>query len=129
MLASMSQAEKLILGGALLLVLVDLVFSIIAQQYGFSTIIWTAAVAALVIAFVRRRSPELLPARYEVLLLGAAAIVVVVGLRQVLGDLFVFLRPPLGGSPAFMLGFVGLIAGVAAMAYGAWLIWKDAGAR
>ena len=129
LMASLTTAEKLILGGAVVIVLVDLIFAIIIQQYSFSILLWVAAVGGLAVAFARRRIPRVLPAPYERLLLVVGGLAVVVGAREIVFDLFRILRPPLGASPAYILGFIGLVVGVAAMGYGAWLIWRDSSAR
>ena len=120
LIASLSQAEQLILGGSLLIVLVDLVFVIIVRGYSFSDVVWAAAAAALFVAWLHRRSPGVLPLRYETALLILAALAAVIAARKILSDLLFVLRPPIGADAAFMLGMLGLAVGAAAMAMGAW---------
>lgn len=120
----MSRAELLILGGALLLLLVDLIFGLAIVEYAFSDVVWTAAALALIVAFVNRRMPSLLPGAYGTLLLGLAVVAVVMGVREIVEDVLFILRPPAGADAAYVLGLVGLIVGVGAMAAGAWQILR-----
>jgi len=120
LIASMSQAELLIVGGALLLVALDLFLGILARGYFFSNLVWASAVAALLIAFAQRRAPASLPVPYRasMVVLGLAAAVVAV--RGVVGDLSVFMRPPMGADAISVLGLFGLLVGAGAMGLGAW---------
>jgi hypothetical protein len=119
--ASMSRAEMLILGGALLIIAVDLAFGILIRSFIVSGVLWAAAAALLALAVLQRRAPRALPVPYRSLLVGVAGVGVLVAGRDVLADLVRILRPPVGADPAFVFGFIGLVAGAAAMAAGVWL--------
>ena len=125
LLSSLSQAEQLILGGALLVLLVDLVFGIVIRAYIISDVVWAAAAGALMVAWLHRRSPAMLPLRYETVLLVLAALAAIVAARKVLSDLLFVLRPPIGADGTFVLGMLGLAVGAAAMGAGVWLLARD----
>jgi hypothetical protein len=120
--ASMTRSEMLILGGAIVVIAVDLVFGILIRSFMVSGVVWAAAAAVVGLAVVQRRAPNALPLPYRSLLVGAAGIGVLVAGRDVLADAVHILRPPMGADPAFVLGFLGLLAGAAAMAAGVWML-------
>jgi hypothetical protein len=123
MIASMSQAELFIAGGAALILLTDLVF-VIFGTYGFSNVIWAAAAGALIAVFAHNRMPVSLAANYEWLLVGLAAVAVLLGIRELVIDVKFIATPAAVLSVTRLLGMVGLYVGVAALAWGAWTIWK-----
>lgn len=122
LMASMSRAEMLILVGALVVIAVDMVFGILIRSYMVSGVVWAAAAALVALAILLRRAPNALPVPYRSLLVAVAGLGVLVAGRDVLADLLHILRPPMGADPAFVLGFVGLVAGAAAMAAGVWFL-------
>lgn len=123
-LASLSKAELFIAGGAALIVLTDLVF-VIFGPYGFSNVIWAAAAVALIAALAHNRMPASLAASYEWLLVGLAAVAVLLGIRQVVFDVVFIATPPAGLSVVRLLGMIGLYVGLAGMAWGAWQLWRS----
>jgi hypothetical protein len=124
-MASLSQAEMFILGGAALLFLVDLILGVLLDARYIGDVIWLLAAITLVVAFIQRRSPRLLPASYETILLILGALVAVSAVREIVVDLLFFLRPPAGASIAFVLRLVGLVVGAGAMGWGAWLLARS----
>jgi hypothetical protein len=123
MLASMTQAELLIAAGSLIILAVDLVFGVLGD-YGFSNIIWAAAAASLILILANGRARRMSFSRptYEGMLLVLAALALAMGVRELIADV-VFI-PGRNLSATFWLGFVGLYAGIAIMAFGAWRLWS-----
>jgi hypothetical protein len=123
MLASMSQAELLIAAGSLIIVAVDLVFGVLGD-YGFSNIIWAAAAASLILILANGRAQRMSFSRqtYEGMLLVLAALALAMGVRELIADVVFIPGRNLGAT--FWLGFVGLYAGLAIMAFGAWRLWS-----
>ena len=120
MLASYSRAELFVLGGALLVVLADLVFDIFGA-YSFSHIIWAAAVAAiLMVLLAGRMSASGRTAR--LLALGAVGVAVYATARNLLLDILFI--PGRGLDATYFLGALALYIGVAVMAWGAWQLWS-----
>jgi hypothetical protein len=121
--SSLSQAELFMLGGGVLIVATDLVF-VIFGPYSFSAIAWLAGAAAALLVLLRRQASGLgLP--YTGLLVALAVVAVAIAARELLRDVIF-----LGGrltvvDPMFILGMVGLYAGVALMAYGALTLWRS----
>ena len=121
-MASMSQTDMLIAGGAALLVLTDLYSIFVA--YGVSSIAWAAAAASLVLILLRDRMPASVMSNYRPILVLLSTIVVLIALRQVLIDVKFIATPPAGLSVERLIGMVGYYAGVGLMGFGAWRLWK-----
>lgn len=123
MLASMSQAEMLMAGGAVLILLTDLVF-VIFGDYSFSTVAWGAAAVALILILANGRASAINFSRstYQALLIVLGMLALVVGVRELIRDL-VFI-PGRNLSVSFLLGMVGLYVGVALMGFAAWQLWR-----
>jgi hypothetical protein len=121
-IGQMSQGEKLIGLGALVLVGIDLLADIILDEYAMSRVLWLVAVLALMALWVRRMRGGDLPVRYEwvVVFLGYAG--GIVGLREFLGDLENGLFDARGGYVFFALATY-IAAGV--MAFGAYTSSKS----
>lgn len=122
LLANFSQPELLIVGGGLLILLVDIIFGMFGP-FSFSNIIWVAAAVAVVAAVLVRFGRMTLPFPYESLLVAAGFLAALSGVRDLIYDLL-FISRPGGASTGYMLGAVGLYLGVALMAVGAWLLWR-----
>jgi hypothetical protein len=120
LLDSLSAAEKLVLGGALVIIAVDVIFGILIRGYLIPDLVWAAAALTIALAFVQRRSPTVLPVPYRTLLVAVAGVGVLVAARHVVIDALHILRPPMGADPAFVVGFLGLVVGGSAMAMGVW---------
>lgn len=122
MFASFSQAELLIGGGALLIVLTDIVFGMFGP-FSFSNIIWVAAAIALLAVVLVRFGRMALPVPYDSVLVVAGAVAAISGVRDFIYDVLYVARPG-NSSPGYVLGMVGLYVGVGLMAFGAWLLWR-----
>lgn len=118
----MSQGEKLIGLGALVLVLIDLVADIILDEYAITRVLWLVAVLALLAIWVRRLRGRDIPVRYEWTVVVLGFLGGIVGLREFLGDLENGLFDRTGGYVFFaLLAYVA--AGV--MAFGAYTSSKS----
>ena len=121
-MARMSRAELFIGGGALLVVLTDLVF-VIFGPYTFSNVIWAAAAVSLVLVLTHGRVAMMgwASSNYHTLLSLGALTAVLVAVRELIRDVRVLSSGP---SVMFLLGMVGLYVGVALMAFGAFQLWS-----
>ena len=124
MVSSMSQWELFLVGGALIIVLGDLIFGLLVREYYAPDVIWGAAAVALVAFAANRRASSSVPMYLNVMLL-AGAIVALLGAREFVYDLLTVLRNLNVVGPAYLLGFVVWVIGVALMAWGTWLAWKS----
>ncbi|CAN5833936.1 hypothetical protein BH24CHL6_BH24CHL6_13130 [soil metagenome] len=121
----MGLAQLLIVGGAALIVALDLILGVVLRLYSAPAVVWAASATILLAFFLSRRAPALLPARYQTLLILLAAVVALVAARSLLVDVFAFLRPPLGLSATGMLGLLAFSGAAALMAWGAWQMSRD----
>ena len=122
-MASMSRAELFIAGGALLILLTDLV-TVIFGPYSFSNVIWAAAAVSLLLVLTDGRVAMFnwASSNYFTLLSLGVLVVVVVGVRELLRDiLFV---PGRSLDAMYLLGMLGLYVGIALMAFGGWQLWS-----
>jgi peptidoglycan/LPS O-acetylase OafA/YrhL len=115
-IGQMSQGEKLVGLGAILIVLGDLIGGLFADEYFVNTVLWTLAILALAALFVRRMRGRDMPVAYGWVLtvLGFAA--ALVGIRIFLGDVTNDLFDRGGGTIVFALV---MYAGVGLMGFGA----------
>jgi hypothetical protein len=123
LLASMSRAELAILAGAALLILLD-VISWFASGFGFTNIIVAGALVSALLILARNSLPAAVAGAYPALLFVFALMTALMGARTAILSLLQILQPPAGASPEFLLNFVGLLAGSAAIAYGVFMLWK-----
>lgn len=120
LVASMGMSQLLIVGGAAIVVLTDLILWIILREYSAAPVAWAGSAAILLAYFASRRAAQWLPIRYETLLVALAAVVVAVLVRSLLSDIVFFLTPPMGMAPLRLLdNAIYVIAGLM-MAYGSW---------
>jgi hypothetical protein len=110
--------------GAALIVLTDLVF-IFVSGYSVSSIIWVVAMLTLIVLFFRNRMPAGVLTNLDWVLIGLAAIAVLIGLRWLVGDVVFILTPPAGLGVPRLLGMIGLYAGVGLMGLGAYRLWTS----
>lgn len=120
MLARFSQAELMIAGGALLLVLVELIFGIITRDYSLGQLPWAIATVTLLAVLGPRLARISLPMSSETIAVMAGITIAFVGVRDLAYDL----RSLSGASATFMLAMVGYYLGVVLMAVGAWMLWR-----
>jgi hypothetical protein len=125
--AALSRAELAILGGGALLLLVDFL-SWFGVLTGYAHAIVAFAALATVLVLLRNSLPAAVAAAYPALLFVSALAVAVMGARSVILFALEILQPPVGASPAYLLNFVAVVAGTAAVAYGVYLLWKGRGA-
>ena len=126
MMSSMSQWEMFILAGALALIIGDLVFGILLREVYAGDLIWLGAAIAALAYFANRRAPGSVPMYRNVMLL-SAAVVALVGVRDVVIEVYFILRNlnDLTDEPAYLLGVLIWIVGIALVAWGGWLLWRN----
>ena len=123
MLARFSQAELMIAGGALLLVLVELIFGIVTRDYSIGPLPWAIATVTLLAVLGPRLARISLPMSSETIIVMAGITIAFVGVRDLAYDLR-SISGPSGASATFMLAMVGYYLGVVLMAVGAWMLWR-----
>ena len=123
LIRSMSRAELFIAGGALIIVLSDLIFAIFGD-YGFSNVIWGAAAVSLILVLLngRMRGMSLSASTYQLLIFLAAAVAVLAGIRNLILD--VVYIPGRALDVTYYLGALTLYVGLGLMAFGAWQLWS-----
>jgi len=127
MVSSMSQWELFLVGGALVLVIGDLLFGILLREKYAGDLIWVAAAVALVAFFANRRTPGSVP-MYANLMLVAGAVVALLGVREFIVSLLFALRNLDSVGSVYLIALVVWTVGLALMAWGAWLAWRSRGA-
>jgi hypothetical protein len=122
MLAGFSRGEQLILLGALVVVLVDIVFDLLLDRYPFSDIIVAGSVAALLAVFLgSRMAPGSRTAR--MIAVGAIGVVVYLTARNLWFDLRALSVRVTDGM--FLVGALALYLGVGLMIWGALQVWRS----
>lgn len=124
LVASMGLSQLLVVGGALVLVGVDLVLGWLAQQYFIGDMLWFAGLAIVLAFLFNRRMAAMLPFGYQTVLLVGGAIIAIVGLRGVILDILSFVRAPGAWDAIELLGLVLYTAAVLAVAWGTWLLMR-----
>ena len=122
-LSSLSTAELMMAGGALLIMLTQLIF-VMFGPYGFADIAWAAAVVTLVVVLLNGRAGALNFSRetYRSLLVLLGAFELIVGIRELIDDVRFISSSRFEAT--YFLGFLGFYAGVALMAFGAFQLWR-----
>ena len=112
--------------GALILVLGDLVFGILLRDFYAGDVVWLASAIALIAFYANRRWPGRISAYTTVMLL-AAVVVGLVGLRDALIEVYYILRniSTLSDGAIYLIGFVVWIVGLVLVAYGGWMLWRS----
>jgi hypothetical protein len=121
MMARFSPAELFMAGGALLVLLTDLVFGIFGA-YSFSAVIWGAAAAVLVLIVLRSWLRGQAPSSYTFLLVALVAVAVLSTVRNLILDIRFI--PGRSLDVTYFLGAIGLYVGIGLMVYGAFLAWR-----
>ncbi len=125
MMATYGQNALLVALGALIVLATDLLF-VIFGDYSFSSVIWAASAATLAVIVLRSYLPAGLAANYQTIVFGAVGLALLVAIRDLVLD--IKFLPGRSVDVTFFLGMLGLYAGVAIMAFGAWRMWKAASA-
>jgi hypothetical protein len=118
MVAQYGMSKLLAAGGALLIIVGDLVFSIFGP-YGYSNIVWACAAVVLITVLVGHRLPAVIANNQNNIILIGALLAVLMSIREVLTDI-AFLSTPGGVAVTYFLGALSIYGGVALMAIGAW---------
>lgn len=122
MLATMGTAELMAVGGALLVLITDVVFGVFGP-YSVGSVNWTAAGFVVVAALIVRFMHMTLPLAYETILIVAGFIAAINGVRDLVYDVLNVTSP--GNTPiTYILGMVLLYVGLALMFVGAWMLWR-----
>jgi hypothetical protein len=116
MMARFSQAELFMGGGALIVLLSDLIFAVFGD-YSFSAVIWGASAAVLVLILLRHWLKGEAPGSYRFLLIALVAVAVLSTVRNLLLDGLFIPGRSLGAT--YYLGALGLYVGILIMAVGA----------
>ncbi|HUG99681.1 MAG TPA: hypothetical protein VMQ83_10975 [Gammaproteobacteria bacterium] len=127
MVSSMSQWELFLVGGALVLVLGDLLFGILVREFYAGDVLWVGAAVALIAFLANRRAPGSVP-MYANLMLVAGAIVALLGVREFIIELLYVLRNLDRVDALYPIAFVVWAVGLVLMGWGAWLAWRSRGA-
>jgi len=114
----LSQGELLVGAGALLVLLGELLFGLLVDEYFIGQFSWAVAAVAL-LAVALRAMGRTLPG-YDTILVLAGFVMAVVGVRDLVFDL-----RALGNYEAVdFLGMLAYYVGVVAMAAGALMVWR-----
>jgi hypothetical protein len=124
LVASMGTAQLLIVGGAAVLVVVDLLFGVLLREYFIGDAMWLGAGGILLAFLVGRRMPNMLPMAYERVLLVGGLIVAIVGARGIIFDVVSLVRSPSAWNAMEIIGLLAYIAAVLAVAWGVWQLAK-----
>jgi hypothetical protein len=122
LLAGVSQGEMLMLGGALLYLIGDLVFGLTTGYYVYSSAGWLV-VAIMILVHARPMGGLSVPAggyRFGLIVLGLVALVA--GIRYLISDLIYI--PGRNLNVMYFLGALVFYVAVLLMAAGAWQIWR-----
>ena len=123
MLAGLSQAELMIAAGAALIVITAVLFTVVSG-YGVSDLTLVSATFALVAVLWHRRLPAAVSSNYAFLLFAVGALLAVVAVRNLLGDLVYIATPPAGITVPRLIGMLGYYIGVGLVAFGGWQLWS-----
>lgn len=124
LVAAMGMSQLLMVGGALLLLGVDIVLGWLARQYYVGDALWLGAVLIVLGYFLSRRAPAMLPFSYQALLSGGALIIAIVGVRGIVLDLISVLTVPGAWDAIELIGLVLYAVGIVAVAWGAWMMMR-----
>jgi hypothetical protein len=116
MLAKLDAAEQMALGGAALIILVELIFGVLLQQYHAGQISFLAAVAVVAAAWIRHARHGEVPLGYVTVVRLAGFTVGLIALVGIVGEL----RNGVFDDIADILGGLAYYIGAALMVAGAW---------
>lgn len=122
-IASMSRNELLLLAGAALMVIVDVLFWFL-DGYGVSNTIFAAAAVVVVLVLARKSLPAALASMHGGLLLFLGIWLTVLGVRNFVLDVLIFASARSGGAAMFLLGMVAMLVATALVAYATWMMWR-----
>ncbi|HEY7598651.1 MAG TPA: hypothetical protein VH741_01900 [Candidatus Limnocylindrales bacterium] len=126
LVATMGLSQLLIVGAALALVLLEIIFGKLLREYFVSDVAWVASGFILLAFAATRGMPTLLPFSYRSVLLGGAWAIVLVGANQIVYDVLALGRST-GGMSAFdLLGLLIFVGAVIAAGWGAWTMRNQA---
>ena len=125
LLAGVSQGEMLMLGGALLYLIGDLVFGVFSDYYSFSTVGWIVAVVAAIMILVHARPMAGLSVpqggyRFGLIVLGFVALIAAI--RYLILD--VMFIPGKSLNVLYFVGALVFYVAVLLMAAGAWMLLR-----
>lgn len=124
LVASMGLTQLLIVGGASILLVLDILFGVILREYFIGDAMWLGAAAILLGFLVGRRMPGLLPMAYQSVLLVGGLIVTLVGARGIIFDVVSLVRSPGAWGAMEVIGLVIYVVAVGAVAWGVWQLSK-----
>jgi hypothetical protein len=105
------------MGGAALILIVQIVFGVLLEEYFPGSLVWLLALAVLIAGYVKGRGGEVPLGVYTVVRIAGLAVGLVA-----LFDLIFEIRNGFGDSAVDLLGALGYYVGCAAMAAGAFII-------
>ena len=124
MVSSMSQWELFLVGGALLVVLGDLLFGILLREFYAGDVLWISAAVVLIAFAANRRAPGTVPMYSNVMLL-AGAVVALLGAREIIIEVLFALRNLDRLASVYLIALVVWVVAIALMAWGTWLAWRS----
>ena len=122
-LAALTRTELFMVAGRALIVLTDLIF-IPLSGYGVSPIMWTASAIAMAAILLKNRLPAAVAANYKTILIGLGALISLVAVRWLVGDVVWLGMNPSYFDAEYLVGMLGVYSGSALVAFATWQLFK-----
>ena len=122
-IAALTRTELFMVAGSALILLTDLIF-IPLSGYGVSMIMWAAAAIAVAAVLLKNRLPAAVAANYKPLLIGLGALISLLAVRFLVGDLVWLGANPSRIDGEYLLGMIGVYSGSALVAFATWQLFK-----
>jgi hypothetical protein len=122
-LAALTRTELFLVAGGALILLTDLIF-IPLSGYGVSSVQWAASAILVMAVLFKSRMPAALAANYKSILIGLGALISLVAVRWLVGDLVWIGSNPSRIDGEYLLGMIGVYTGSALVAVATWQLWK-----
>lgn len=122
-LSALSRTELFLVAGGALILLTDLIF-IPLSGYGVSSVQWAASAILVLAVLFKSRMPAALAANYKSILIGLGALIALVAVRWLLGDLVWIGSNASRIDGEYLLGMIGVYSGSGLVAVATWQLWK-----
>ena len=122
-LAALTRTELFMVAGTGLILLTDLIF-IPLSGYGVSPLMWAASAIAIAAILLKNHLPAGVAANYNTILLGLGALITLVAVRWLVGDLVWLGMNPKYFDAEYLIGMVGTYTGSALVAFSTWQLFK-----
>jgi hypothetical protein len=124
LVASMGLSQLLMVGGALVLVGIEVILGMLIGEFTLTDAIWFGAVVIVLGLAASRWAPALLPFSYRNVLLVGGLIIAIVGADRIVFNLLSLGRAPSAWNATELLGLVLYVGSVIAVAWGTWLMLR-----